>query len=452
MSVKSGIEFSPDVIAAALMNIYRKRVDVDTGLESHIYAAASDIFRSAVSSGVADAVESGAPVPDRAFIEALMNSADVFAAFRTHRMQNDIARMMTDERGELKPFSRFARDVQPYVSHQNRAWLRTEYNTAVIRAQQAARWRQFEAEKDIFPNLRWEESVSPNPGADHRVFWGTVRPVDDPFWSRHRPGDRWNCKCDLEATDEPVTAVPEAERKSDNPAPGLENNPGKDGKLFSRKHPYFPNSCAACPFNSKPKLFALVSDLVALKDCEKCKAMIEAIENGKNKTEQHERPPYFEDYRQINENVFASPYHGKNELKDNVRVAKFISKKIKNKVYLLPRLEQNNPKDIQLRKTHLPIGVFEGKNPDFLISGKLFDCKSMLGLRYYDYRYVKNAIENHIKKAKQQADNIILEIPSAVNRKYINDIIINFLNRSKKDREVWIIWKNKLIKIKKTPD
>ena len=104
------------------------------------------------------------------------------------------------------------------------------------------------------PNLRWMPTVSPNPEAEHRVFWERklTRPIDDPFWNKHRPGNRWNCKCSLEATDEPITPLPtEAEIRGDQPQRGLENNPGKDGQLFSNKHPYFPKNCRECGFNKR---------------------------------------------------------------------------------------------------------------------------------------------------------------------------------------------------------
>ena len=47
---------------------------------------------------------------------------------------------------------------------------------------------------------------------------------------------RRNCKCDLTANDEAPTAVPD-ENGQNKAHDGLENNPGKDGKLFSDKHP-----------------------------------------------------------------------------------------------------------------------------------------------------------------------------------------------------------------------
>ena len=85
-------------------------------------------------------------------------------------------------------------------------------------------------------------STSPNPGADHLPFWGTVLPVDHPFWSHHRPGDRWNCKCTLTATDDPATPVPANSHGGNNPHPGLDINPGKAAQLFSDTHPYIANA------------------------------------------------------------------------------------------------------------------------------------------------------------------------------------------------------------------
>ena len=148
-------------------------------------------------------------------------------------------RRLTDSNGVLKPFNQWLNDVQNIVSHHCGTWLRTEYDTAVIRMQQASDWQRFERDKDIMPCLEWMPSTSLHPGADHKVFWGTVRPVDDPFWTSHRPGDRWNCKCWLQNTDKAPTPLPEGmEEKENRPAPGLDNNPGQDAKLFADSHPY----------------------------------------------------------------------------------------------------------------------------------------------------------------------------------------------------------------------
>ena len=154
-------------------------------------------------------------------------------------MQGDVARQMLDSDGVLKPFERWKKDVAPMLSHHTDSWLRTEYDTAVLRARQAADWQRFQRHADVLPNLEWMPSTSAHPGVDHRQYWGTILSVDHPFWDSHRPGDRWNCKCSLEATDEPCTPVPDADSDPQNrPAPGLDNNPGRDGRLFGDSHPY----------------------------------------------------------------------------------------------------------------------------------------------------------------------------------------------------------------------
>lgn len=272
--------YGVETIAQALLNIYREVVDVEGGIEPNLYQETRRIFSEAVADGWVKASDRDIPTPDQAFRDAFLHSADVFSAFRVHRMQQDIAAQMIDSNGNVKPFRKFVKDVSPYIEHRNREWLQTEYNTAILRAQNAAEWQQFMAEKDVFPNLEWIPSTSPNPGEDHRVFWGTVRPVDDAFWNVHKPGDRWNCKCELRQTEKAVTPVPTSRAKAlDNAAKGLESNPAKDKEVFSDKHPYYPKNCSVCPFAGN-KLMALVHDLTGGKDCHHCRRVSKIIDSS----------------------------------------------------------------------------------------------------------------------------------------------------------------------------
>lgn len=268
----NGFYISEDVISASLSRIYSRkssRADIDPGM----FAATAKTIRHAAAQGISDAVDSGTAVPGKDFLYQLRHSADVFAAFKTHSQQTDLARLLTDDKGKLRSFSDFRRASEPLIGKYNRTWLRTEYNTAVNRAHQAANWQQYQAEKDVMPCLEWIESTSPNPGEDHSIFWGTIRPVDDAFWGEHRPGDRWNCQCSLEQTDKAPTNTPSG---GDDPHPGLDNNPGRDGNLFARSHPYYPQSCSACPFATN-KLRALYHDLTDDRDCNDCQYVDRAI-------------------------------------------------------------------------------------------------------------------------------------------------------------------------------
>ena len=235
-----GFTFSPDVLETMLRRIYGKAFDTATEIELNGWREFLRCFNEATDAGfgIRSFNEN-----DYDFYRELRHNNGVFAAFRTHRFQNDIAAQLLDADGNLKPFERFAYDVRTLIAPTHlRSWLQTEYSTAIIRARQAAVWIRFEANRDVLPNLRWVPSSSLHPGADHQVFWNVIRPIDDSFWSAHRPGDRWNCKCSLEATDEPPTEhLPEA-GDEDRPSAGLDNNPVKDAKLFSDTHPYVRNA------------------------------------------------------------------------------------------------------------------------------------------------------------------------------------------------------------------
>lgn len=289
MAKASGISIGYDIIAATLRNIYRRDFNPHTDIEPNLF--------NAIAHTLGEAVSTAAPsLGDDPFTHALRHSTDVFSAFKVHRAQNDMAARLLDSNGNLKPFEQWKNEVLPIADHQCHNWLETEYNTAVLRARQAANWQQFQAEKDILPNLKWLPSTSPNPGADHRPFWNTILPVDHPFWNEHRPGDRWNCKCDLTSTDEPATSVPSGSPAGNDPQPGLKDNPGKIQAVFSDDHPYFPSDCQHCAFYN-PTLKARLATVITarVKDCFHCpyinvcidKTETEMIRNSRDAVREH---------------------------------------------------------------------------------------------------------------------------------------------------------------------
>lgn len=280
--VSSGFTFDDEVLKKALANIYSKDFHPMTDIERNLFNAVWETMNDAMDEGFGKVEASD---HDRDFLRALKENNAVFAAFKVHRTQKDMARLLTDSNGNLKPFEQWANEVQPIADHQMRHWLRTEYDTAVIRAHHAADWQQFLREKDIFPNLKWLQSTSIHPGADHKIFWNTVLPIEHPFWDEHRPGDRWNCKCDLVSTDEEPTDIPDTEEPADEPQRGLKSNPGKDGIIFSDNHPYFPTDCKHCAFYKPTMTDRLKTFFVnRAKDCYNCpyiKGCIERITEKK---------------------------------------------------------------------------------------------------------------------------------------------------------------------------
>lgn len=239
-----------------------------------------EVLRVLNEATVSGLLQSSVPTHRDSFLAALRHSNEVFAAFKVHSMSERMAARLLNPDGTLKPFRQWADDVKSISSHYVGAWLRTEYDTALIRAHNAADWQQFIRDADVMPNLRWMPTTSPKPESSHRAFWERklTLPVSDPFWDEHHPGDRWNCKCSLEQTDDPPTPELKAEFAGEAPQPGLTNNPGKDGHTFSQDHPYFPKSCSSCPFNKGMKNRLMKVFRNEEKHCYNCSKINRAIQ------------------------------------------------------------------------------------------------------------------------------------------------------------------------------
>ena len=337
--------FTPELMAQLLADIFAGKFDVGREIYPALYETCRDTFRRALDEGYP--LPEGADDAETLFREALRSDADVFAAFRTHRMQNDIASQLLDEDGKLKEWRQFREDAEAVIGTYNNHWLRTEYDTAVLRARQAADWKGFERNADILPNLKWMPTTSAEPDLFHREYWriGLTLPIGHPFWKSHHPGDRWNCKCSLEATDEPVTGT--IPRTDYNPSNGLENNPGTDAKLFSGSHPYYEKAY--------PGAEDAVKDLMHYTVIPTKSGMLRIHEG-----------------------------HGKHERDENIRIGKYLAEKHGYEIDLL-----NNPQNRKSADSY-------NRTLEMEQEYKLASTPTV------------NAIDRLIRDGRKQADNIVL--------------------------------------------
>ncbi len=181
---------------------------------------------------------------NRDFVDALKYNNAVFAAFKTHREQNDLHALLLDNEGKQKNFVTFKKDCQPVIGDYNNHWLKTEHDTAIKSARTAAKFVDFERDKDLYPNLKWMPSSAVEPRQSHRLYYNTVRRIGDRWFLTHYPGNEWGCQCDLQNTDAPITHRGDSpvnnfilNRQSEADA-GLDKNPAYTKSIFSKSHPY----------------------------------------------------------------------------------------------------------------------------------------------------------------------------------------------------------------------
>ncbi len=386
-------------MASALQSLYKRHtrpsdlvpVELFNGIVKTLNSALSDDFT--------------AEYPD--LCEMIRENNEVFAAFKVHDQCKRMAKLLLDEEGNLKSFEQWSKEAEPISNHHNKVWLRTEYDTAIKRAEQARQWKQFESERDVLPNLRWVPSTAATPGADHMIFWDTVRPVDDPFWSQHKPGDRWGCQCSLEATDDPETDIP-AGSEMDEPAPGLDNNPEKDGKLFSDSHPYFPSSCSTCPFNNGA---VPTTPTNKARDCAHCPDIQKIIAHGG-----------LADKLRALENASTSEYG--RIIKSIISDKAFKAMEGHKGVYAMPSSELEPLLKVADRATSFGNTVYIMPNPHGVRSMDYVFVRGNV-VRTYDLKSIQgqNSVRNRLEESIGQSRRVLLNMETDYRpRQLIGDI------------------------------
>lgn len=129
----------------------------------------------------------------------------VISSFSDQQHCVELAKLILDSNGELKPFYKFYRETINICHKYDRDKLETEYNMAIVRAYVEIDFMIARRDKDILPNLQWLKSTHPNGCILHEKFYNHIWSIDDSFWDKHRPGEYKDCQCRLQATDTPAT-------------------------------------------------------------------------------------------------------------------------------------------------------------------------------------------------------------------------------------------------------
>jgi hypothetical protein len=220
-------------IATEIFNHHRLSRETNTEL----FSETCDRLKSAVEEGFGGSIPKTAfGSPNQELLKNLTYNVGVFSSFKNHDMSKTLVMAMKDEDGNLKSFYQFRKDTAAIVGDYKIQHLQAEWNAALSNARSAANWQKAVENKDIYPNLKYTPSRSAHPRDSHRALWGTVRPVNDPFWDIYMPPSAWGCECGVTSTDEDATKLPDSLPEV---SPLFANNPGKTGKVFNNEHPYY---------------------------------------------------------------------------------------------------------------------------------------------------------------------------------------------------------------------
>lgn len=236
------MKYTDKQISLLLQAIFEGRINPSTNLPESLYLSIGRHLIDGMLEGY-ESVTVDFGGKDLDLIKNLNENVYMFSAAKTYQQCRDMANIVA----ESPSFSIFKAKALEIYDKYNVDWLKAEYVTAIGQATQAAQWVQIEDEKDLFPYLRYNAVMDSNTSDICRSLEGVTLPVDHPTWSKYSPLNHFRCRCVFERIDRfekvKTTSTSEVKRITkeldEKVSDVFKMNPGKDGYIFSPKHPYF---------------------------------------------------------------------------------------------------------------------------------------------------------------------------------------------------------------------
>jgi len=132
--------------------------------------------------------------PENEWLVMQSNNIYAFSAAKSFAQLVEM-RDLVFENGKIRPFTEFRADALKIHQKYNEDWLQTEYNAVVRGSVMGKKWLNVQANKDIYPYLRYETAGDSRVREAHQKLNGVILPVDSPFWDTAFPPNGWNCRC-----------------------------------------------------------------------------------------------------------------------------------------------------------------------------------------------------------------------------------------------------------------
>ena len=328
-------------------------------------------------------------------VQSLKKNIYLFSGAKTYAMQQEMNNLLHKD-GKLKPYNEFKTDALKLNPTYNKNYLQAEHQTARSTANHVKSWQQFQANKDIFPNLRYKTVGDSRVREVHENLNDIIKPIDDPFWDAFYPPNGFRCRCYASQTTD-TSDIGKINPRKNGVTPQFQQNAAKSGQIYNaNKHPYFALAKAGG------------------------RKVAKEMELSKNNA------PYETAYKSstTKATVKVNPFADTKDLKGNFQAAVKIADKLGLPVKIRPHLDgmivKNQP------------------NPEYQINGKLGERKSPQGGNF------KNLLK---KAAKQNVEVLVLDLKdSGLNieqaKTSLNTILKNKKNHPK-IKEVILISKDK---------
>lgn len=333
----------------------------------------------------------------------------VMAAFKNHHNTLDLHNLLFNGDGTVKTFSAFKKDVLAVNEKYNVNWLNAEYKLGKANARMASKWMVYQGKGG---SLVYLAVLDGNARAEHEALHGATFPVNHAFWTTYYPPNGWGCRCD-------VRWIRREETKEPASRPSLkaehQNNPGITGKVFNSDHPYFE---VAKKFEKQAKkIFGFDLPL----DLDKFNANLSVFETLKADKN------YKLSHASIENGgvVFQHLKHGKDELKDNLTVAKKLA---------------NDRGDAVVLKA-----ISDQRTNDALVNGIEYEFK-----KSGQFTNIARSIQSAFKAARNQgAERMIVQIGRKVDAdKLIKGVGYGFhYSPTIKEIELWINGKQIVVNV-----
>jgi SPP1 gp7 family putative phage head morphogenesis protein len=172
---------------------------------------------------------------DEELIRLMRQNINVFSGFKNYEQIKEASEALLDADGNILSFPEYVKKVKEIDNTYNLVHLAPEYDRAVAAGQMGSKWLTFQNLKADFPNLKYITAGDERVRPQHALYNGKIFSMDDPALDYIYPQKEWRCRCDMDATDEPVNS----QGLKINTNVAFKGNVGKDGVVFPESHPHF---------------------------------------------------------------------------------------------------------------------------------------------------------------------------------------------------------------------